>query len=152
MIKLLKWADVICNNFRPGIMDKLGYSYEFCSSINPKIIYASNSGFGDKGDWAERPSFDGVSQAFSGVLTQQAGGPSQTPVPVDFAFSDESGAANFAFSIVTALLARARTGKGQEIVTNQTAATLHFSRFMIHNAFVSKFSFFNYICDKSIHI
>ena len=42
MIKLLKWADVICNNFRPGIMDKLGYSYEFCSSINPKIIYASN--------------------------------------------------------------------------------------------------------------
>jgi crotonobetainyl-CoA:carnitine CoA-transferase CaiB-like acyl-CoA transferase len=73
--RLVKWADVLTENFRAGknlfhekwlntgmafkgIMNKLGFSYEVCSKWNPKLIYATNSGFGDQGEWAERPRFD----------------------------------------------------------------------------------------------
>lgn len=60
-------------------MDKLGFSYAVCSKWNPMLIYATNSGFGDAGEWAERPSYDGMSQAFTGVLTSNGGGPSHEP-------------------------------------------------------------------------
>ena len=59
-------ADVICENFRPGVMERLGLGYEACKKINDKIIFCSNSGFGPVGEWAKRPSFDLAAQAFTG--------------------------------------------------------------------------------------
>jgi len=128
MERLVRWADVVCENFRPGVMDSLGFGYERCRTWNPNIIYASNSGFGPKGDWAHDRAFDGVAQAFTGAATMQGGGPSHEPCLIDFAFSDEVGAMSFYASIISALFARERTGKGQQISTSQTAATLHFQR------------------------
>ena len=88
-------ADVVTENFRPYVMDSLGLGYEgFWKKHNPKIIMASNSGFGDRGDWAARPSYDGIAQAFNGVMTGNAGGPSHEPKMLDWSFSDEVGARN----------------------------------------------------------
>jgi crotonobetainyl-CoA:carnitine CoA-transferase CaiB-like acyl-CoA transferase len=106
MERLVKWADVVCENFRPGIMEKLGFGWEVLRAWNPRVIFAQNSGFGDKGEWAERPSFDGIAQAFTGVMVQAGGGPSYEPRNVDWTFSDEVGAVNFYASICAALVAR----------------------------------------------
>merc|ERR1719150_3672329 len=87
--RLGPWGDVLCENFRPGVMDGLGLGYEQCREWNPKLIYACNSGFGTKGPWARSPCFDGVAQSFAGVATMMGGGPSHEPVLIDFMFSDE---------------------------------------------------------------
>lgn len=134
MERLVKWADVVTENFRPNIMDKLGFGYEVLKKWNPSIILASNSGFGDMGEWAERASYDGIAQAFTGVASAQAGGPSRRPQLVEFALSDEVGSMNFCQAIAFALFARERNiarggkGEGQHLVTSQTGATLHFQR------------------------
>mmetsp|Transcript_113774 Transcript_113774/g.332305 ORF Transcript_113774/g.332305 Transcript_113774/m.332305 type:complete len:455 (-) Transcript_113774:107-1471(-) len=134
MERLVKWADVLAENFRPGIMDKLGFGYERCKEWNPNIIYASNSGYGPVGAWAMRPSYDAVAQGFAGSMNKQGGGPSHEPKEIQFAFSDEVGATNFCFSIVNALLARERTGKAQKLETSQTGASLDFQRHEFQNA------------------
>lgn len=126
MERLVKWADVITNNYRPGVMEKLGLSYEVCKAWNPRIVYASNSGFGPEGEWSRRPSYDGMAQAFTGVLTKNGGGPSHTPRPVPWVFSDIAGANNFVSAILYGLVARERTGLGQKVTTSQTGATLNF--------------------------
>jgi len=128
MKRLVQWADVLAENFRVGVLDRLGYSYDVVKEWNPKIIYAQNSGFGEQGEWSDRASYDGIAQAFTGVMTFMGGGPSHEPMPVEWAFSDEVGAVNFYASIMDALFARERTGKGQLITTSQTAATLHFQK------------------------
>ena len=93
--KLVEWADVVVENFRgPSVMNRLGLTYDQCKAWNESIIYASNSGFGEQGDWADRPSYDMVAQAFTGVMTTMGGGPSHSPTPVEWAFSDEVGAMN----------------------------------------------------------
>ena len=124
---LVKWADVITNNFRSGALARMGLPYERCREWNPRIIYTANSGFGPKGEWAEKPSFDGIAQAFSGAMVHQGGGPTQgTPSLVSWAFSDEVGGLNYALSIVQALYARERTGLGQQVETSQLGATVAF--------------------------
>jgi len=128
MKKLCEWADVLAENFRPGILEKLGFGYDLVSKWNPKLIYASNSGLGSKGEWATRPSYDGVGQAFSGILTANAGGPSHRPREVPWVFSDIVGGNNFYAGILAALVARGRTGLGQHVVTSQAAAGLQFQQ------------------------
>jgi crotonobetainyl-CoA:carnitine CoA-transferase CaiB-like acyl-CoA transferase len=109
--KFVRWADVLANNFRPGVLDRLGLSYEQCSAWNPQLIYTSNSGWGPVGEHAERPSFDGIAQAYAGCAVEQGGGPTNgTPQLVGWAFTDEIGALNYSQSILQALVARARTG------------------------------------------
>ena len=118
---------VITNNFRSGALARMGLPYERCREWNPRIIYTANSGFGPKGEWAEKPSFDGIAQAFSGAMVHQGGGPTQgTPSLVSWAFSDEVGGLNYALSIVQALYARERTGLGQRVETSQLGATVAF--------------------------
>lgn len=128
MERLCKWADVLAENFRPGILEKLGLGYEVVRRWNPKLIYASNSGFGAKGEWATRPSYDGMSQAFTGALHANGGGPSHKPRELPWVFSDVAGANNFYASILAALVARARTGEGQHVITSQASATLFFQQ------------------------
>lgn len=128
MKRLVEWADVATENFRPGVLDRLGYGYEDMKKWNPNIVFVSNSGFGPLGEWAQRASFDGIAQAFNGVMTNQGGGPSHRPQFVEWGFSDEVGAMNFYSAILNGLAAKYRFGKGQRVTTSQTAATLHFQR------------------------
>ncbi len=79
MHKLIKEADVFMENFRPGWLDRLGYGYQDVKQVNPKLIYATNSGFGPEGEWAQRGSFDVVAQGMSGAMVSQAGGPGNFP-------------------------------------------------------------------------
>lgn len=126
--RLVEWADVLAENFRPDVMDRLGLGYEVVKTWNDRLIYASCTGYGVDGDWALRASYNPIAQAFTGAAIAQAGGPDYKPRLVEWAFSDEVGAVNFYASIMDALYARSITGKGQRVTTSQTAATLHFQR------------------------
>jgi len=112
--KLIKKADIIVENFRPGTMDKLGLSYENVVELNPKIIYASISGFGQDGPYRLLPGFDQVLQGMGGLMsiTGEPGGP---PIKVGIAVADIAGGMFAAYGIMIALFNRERTGKGQMI-------------------------------------
>jgi crotonobetainyl-CoA:carnitine CoA-transferase CaiB-like acyl-CoA transferase len=128
MKRLVKWADVLTENFKPGTMDRLGFGYEICKEWNPMLLYCSNSGFGPTGEWSTRPSYDGMAQAITGVLSANAGGISHPPRPIGWTFSDVVGGNMFYSAILAALVARGRTGKGQQVLCSQTGATLYFQR------------------------
>jgi len=112
--KLIKKADVVVENFRPGTMDKLGLSYENVAELNPEIIYASISGFGQDGPYRLLPGFDQVIQGMGGLMsvTGEPGGP---PIKVGVAVADIAGGMFAAYGIMIALFNRQRTGKGQMI-------------------------------------
>jgi len=90
ILALAKKADVLVENFRPGVMDRLGLGYEALREANPKLIYAACSGFGQKSPYAHRPAYDVVVQAMGGTLsiTGETGGP---PVRVGFSIGDIGG-------------------------------------------------------------
>lgn len=129
--KLVKWCDVLTNNYRPGVLDRLGLSYEKCAEWNPKIVYCTNSGWGPVGELAQVPAFDGIAQAYSGAMIDNGGGPSFEPRMVGWAFSDEVGAGNFCQAILMAVVAQQRTGKGQKVDTSLLGATLSFEHFSL---------------------
>lgn len=123
--KLVKTADVVMENFRPGTMDKLGLGYEALRAINPGLIYAVASGFGTTGPWKDRPGQDLLLQALSGLAarTGRADGP---PTAVGTVLVDQHAATLYAMSILAALYARTQTGKGRlvEISLYQAAIDL----------------------------
>jgi formyl-CoA transferase len=112
--RLIEQADVLAENFRPGAMDRLGFSYEQAKAINPRLIYCSISGFGQTGPRAKQPAFDQVLQGLGGImsLTGPAGGPrSKVGIPIG-----DIGAGMFAaFAVTSALYAREQSGVGQHI-------------------------------------
>jgi len=126
MERLVKWADVLVENFKVGVLDRLGWSYDVCRAINPGIIYCTNSGFGPVGPWAERGSFDVICQGFSGAAVAMGGGPSHRPVLMEWGAADQIGALNFAFHIAAALVARGKTGIGQKVECSQLGAMVQF--------------------------
>src|SRR4051812_35326772 len=77
LLKLVEQADILVENYRPGVVKRLGIDYAACKAVNPRIVYASISGFGQTGPWAGRPGFDLMAQAMSGVMsvTGYPGGP-----------------------------------------------------------------------------
>lgn len=113
---LLRACDVFLENYRPGALNALGFSYEACRRINPKIIYASVSGFGHDAlpGYADRPAYDLIAQAFSGLMSicGPEGGP---PVRVGTSIGDIIAGHQCAIAILGALWHRARTGEGQKI-------------------------------------
>jgi CoA:oxalate CoA-transferase len=112
--KLLKTADVVVENFRPGVMDKLGFSYEKICKISPKIIYCAISGFGQTGPDAFKPAYDQIIQGLSGVMAVN-GDERLNPLRAGFPVCDTVGGLNAAFAIMAALYYRERTGEGQFI-------------------------------------
>lgn len=112
--KLIASSDVLVENFRPGAMARLGFSYEQARALNPRLVYCSISGFGQTGPRAKQPAFDQVLQGLGGVqsLTGPAGGPrSKVGVPIA-----DIGAGMFAaFAVASALYAREQSGVGQHI-------------------------------------
>jgi len=113
-LKLLERADVLVENFVPGVMDRLGLGYQTISKMNPRIIYCSISGFGQEGPYHKRPSFDPVAQAMSGIMLA-TGEPDRPPVRILPPMIDYSAGIHAAYGIVIALLNREQTGKGERI-------------------------------------
>lgn len=114
VFELVPKVDILVENFRPGVMKRLGFSYEAISKRNPKIIYASLSGFGQKGPYALKPAFDMIAQGMGGTVSI-TGEPGRPPVRVGFSIGD-IGAALFAtIAILAALHEREKSGKGQWI-------------------------------------
>ncbi|GAA3783803.1 CaiB/BaiF CoA-transferase family protein [Flavobacterium ginsengiterrae] len=109
--KLIKKADIMTHNFRPGVMEKIGLDFETTLTINPKIIYGTITGYGDKGPWAKKPGQDLLLQSLSG-LSWLSGRKSQGPVPFGLAVADLMCGNHFVQGILAALLKRAKTGKG----------------------------------------
>jgi CoA:oxalate CoA-transferase len=112
--KMVKESDVVVENFRPGVMARLGFSYEELSKINPKIIYCAISGFGQTGPDAFKPAYDQIIQGLSGVMAIN-GDETLNPLRAGFPVCDTVGGVNAAFAIMGALYFRERTGKGQFI-------------------------------------
>ncbi len=110
--RLVKDADVVMENFRPGVMEKLGLGYETLKQINPRVIYCAVSGFGQVGPQAKTAAFDGMIQAMSGLMSI-TGFPANGPTRVGFAGADVMSGATAAFGVASALYQRTHTGKGQ---------------------------------------
>ncbi|MFH1681590.1 MAG: CaiB/BaiF CoA-transferase family protein [Candidatus Eisenbacteria bacterium] len=112
--KLIRTADVLVENFRPGVMDRLGFSYEELRKTDPKLIYCAISGFGRTGPDALKPAYDQIIQGLSGVMAVN-GDERLNPLRCGFPVCDTVGGLNAAFAIMAALYHRERTGKGQLI-------------------------------------
>src|SRR4030042_1797337 len=112
--KLVKTSDVVVENFRPGVMDRLGFSYEELCKINPKIIFCAISGFGKTGPDAFKPAYDQIIQGLSGVMAIN-GDERLNPLRCGFPVCDTVGGLNAAFAIMAALYYREHTGEGQFI-------------------------------------
>jgi len=117
-------ADVLIENFRPGVMDRLGLSYEALSAANPRLIYCSITGFGRTGPYAARPGYDTVGQAMGGLLSVLTD--LDAPKGMGVSLSDHLTGMMAAYGILGALCARDRTGRGQRVETSLLAATLSF--------------------------
>jgi crotonobetainyl-CoA:carnitine CoA-transferase CaiB-like acyl-CoA transferase len=123
LYKLAEKADVVVQNFRPGVLGKLGFGYVDFRKINPRIIYCSGSGYGESGPYLSRPGQDMLIQGLTGIAaaTGRGDGP---PVPVGSGFSDQVGAMNMVYGILTALYWRERSGEGQEVKVDLMSAML----------------------------
>ena len=121
--RLVENADVLVQNFRPGVMERLGLGWKDVSRINPRLIYASASGYGESSPYRDRPGQDLLMQAFSG-LASISGRADQPPTPVGTAVIDQHGAALLAMGVLAALLERARTGKGLQVEASMLKAAL----------------------------
>jgi crotonobetainyl-CoA:carnitine CoA-transferase CaiB-like acyl-CoA transferase len=107
-------ADVIIENFRPGVMDRLGIGYEALSAINPRLIFCSSSGWGQTGTYASRPGQDLLVQAMSGLpfLNGRADDP---PVGIGLGIADIASALHIVYGVLAALYSRERSGQGQKV-------------------------------------
>jgi crotonobetainyl-CoA:carnitine CoA-transferase CaiB-like acyl-CoA transferase len=122
--RLIETYDVLTENFRPGFLDSVGLGYDELSKVNPKLIYATNSGFGPRGPWRERGSFDVVSQGMSGAMVSMGGGPGMEPRNGPWGLADQVGSMVFAYGITNAIVARERFGVGQKVDVSQLGAML----------------------------
>jgi CoA:oxalate CoA-transferase len=113
--RLAETCDLVVENFRPGTMERWGLGYEDFKAVNPRIIYAQATGWGTKGPMAAYPSFDQISQAYSGFAQHAGGGPGHRPEIPFQGLADQVGGMNFAFGIMTALYVRERTGIAQKL-------------------------------------
>jgi len=115
--RLVARADVVVENFRPDVKHRLGIDYEAFSTINPRIVYGSISGFGQTGPYRERPGYDQIAQGMGGLMSI-TGLPGQGPVRVGIPVADLTAGLFLAQGILVALLERERSGKGQWVHTS----------------------------------
>jgi CoA:oxalate CoA-transferase len=112
--QLAKEADIVIENFRPGVMERLGIGYKVLSEINPQIIFCAISGFGATGPDADKPAYDQIIQGLSGEMAIN-GDERLNPLRAGFPVCDTVGGMNAAFAVMAALFHRERTGEGQYI-------------------------------------
>ena len=123
LMKLVETSDVVVENFRPDVKDRLGVDYESLKSRNPKIILASISGFGQDGPYAKRPGFDQIAQGMGGLMSI-TGAPGEGPMRVGIPVADLTAGLFCAMGIQTALLEREKSGVGQWVNTSLLQAQI----------------------------
>ena len=112
--KMVEKADIVIENFRPGVMEKLGIGYDELKKINPGIIYGCVSGFGHFGPYSQRPGYDIISQAMGGLMST-TGWPNGEPTRTGTAIGDVLGGLNMCIGVLAALNYKKETGKGQKV-------------------------------------
>jgi len=126
LAKLCATADVFVQNFRPGVVERLGIDEAAIRRVAPSIVYVSISGFGEKGPYATKPTYDPIVQALSGLTTVQAGSDEARPRLVRTVLPDKLTAVTAAQAISAALVSRFRTGQGQHVRLSMLDAVLAF--------------------------
>ena len=126
--RLADRADVVVENFRPAVKDRLGIGYGVLSARSPRLVYASISGFGQQGPYANRPGVDQIAQGLSGLMSV-TGPPGSGPWRVGIAVSDTAAGTFLTQGVLAALLARERTGRGQWVHTSLLEAAVNFMDF-----------------------
>jgi crotonobetainyl-CoA:carnitine CoA-transferase CaiB-like acyl-CoA transferase len=121
--RLIASADVLVQNFRPGVMERLGLGWDAVRALNPRLVYVSASGYGTTSPHRDRPGQDLLMQAFSG-LASISGRAGQPPTPVGTAVIDQHGATLLALGVLAALLERQRTGTGLAVEVSMLRAAL----------------------------
>jgi formyl-CoA transferase len=114
VFELVKRADVVVSNFRPGVMERMGFGYETLREINPRIIFASGTGFGQTGPYVHKGGQDVLSQALTGVMERRADDDSPRTIYAT-ALCDYTAGMHLVQGVLAALLAREKTGRGQEV-------------------------------------
>lgn len=122
-LRLAKGADVIVENYRPDVKTRLGIDYESVKAVNPRIVYASISGFGQDGPYFRRPGFDQIAQGMGGLMSI-TGLPGQGPVRVGIPVADLTAGLYAALGIMVALLGREESGEGQWVTTSLLQAQI----------------------------
>lgn len=117
VIELVARADVVIQNFRPGVMERIGLDYESVKAINPSIVYASATGYGSEGPWRDRPGQDLLAQSISG-LPWLSGSKADGPVPVGLSIADHLLSCHIAQGVTALLVRRFRTGEGGLVETS----------------------------------
>lgn len=134
-LKLVRTSDVLIDNFRTGVLDRLGFTDAVLQEANPRLIHASITGFGASGPYQHRPAYDAVAQALSGVLSQFL--EPEAPQVAGPTLSDNITGFYAAYGVLGALYERERTGKGRRIDTSMLEATIAFApdAFINHTRF-----------------
>ena len=134
--RMVKKADVVVENFRPDVKKRLGIDYKTLAKINPRLVYASISGFGQDGPYANRPGFDQIAQGMGGLMSI-TGLPGQGPVRVGIPVADLTAGLFAALGILVALLEREKSKKGQHITTSLLQAQIFMLDFQAARYLVS---------------
>ena len=137
--KLVQKSDVVVENFRPDVKDRLGINYSKLEKINPKIILASISGFGQDGPYGKRPGFDQIAQGMGGLMSI-TGAPGEGPMRVGVPIADLTAGLFCAMGIQTALIEREKSGKGQWVTTSLLQAQI----------FMLDFQAARWLCEKTV--
>lgn len=124
--KLVAQADVVVQNFRPGVVERLGISYDDVAALNPRLIYLSMTGFGETGPASGQRVYDSLIQAMTGLTTVQAGSDTERPRLIRTILPDKLTAVVAAQALSAALFARERTGQGQHLRLSMLEAVLSF--------------------------
>jgi len=122
-LRMVEKADVVVENFRPDVKDRLGIDYESLKAVNPGVVLASISGFGQDGPYAKRPGFDQIAQGMGGLMSI-TGLPGQGPVRAGIPVADLSAGMYAAIGILIALLGREETGEGQWVQSSLLSAMI----------------------------
>jgi crotonobetainyl-CoA:carnitine CoA-transferase CaiB-like acyl-CoA transferase len=134
--RMVERADIIVENYRPDVKTRLGIDYEALSTVNPRLIYASISGFGQDGPYSDRPGVDQIAQGMSGLMSV-TGEPGQGPMRVGTALADLSAGVFAAMGILVALHERGRSGRGQWVQTSLLQAQIFMLDFQAARYLVS---------------
>jgi len=132
LLRLVERADVVLENFRPRVMERLGLGYEVLSARNPRLIYCAISGFGQDGPWAGRPAYDQIVQGLSGAMSV-TGDAASAPLRTGFPMCDTIAGLTAAFAIASALVEQRATGKGRFIDVSLLDSTLAAMGWVVSN-------------------
>ena len=131
-LKLVEQSDVVLENFRPKVMERLGLPYDLLAARNPRIVYCAISGFGQDGPWAARPAYDQIVQGLSGAMSV-TGDRDTAPLRTGFPISDTIAGLTAAFAISAALVEQRATGRGRRIDVSLLESTLAAMGWVVSN-------------------